>query len=539
MLQKESFISAAEKGPVPVLYEELPYAPPAEVYGKFAGPGAILFESVKGHPKTARYSFIGFEPYMSLRVKDGVSEISRRAEPPISRGAEPPLGAGVRNPMDGGVRNPHPLRLLKELVGAYRQMPALGLPPFQGGAAGLFSYDFVHYFERLPKTTLDDLRLPDAHFFFFDRLIAFDHLMGKSWAIVCPGAREGVRNPGALRAVPSWAEEFDKAVYELEDIRKRATGGATSPCDFGAGSPCDFGAGSPRGGHGPQRKRDASSPIETIHTMDKKHYIDMVKRAKEYIAAGDIFQANISLRVSAHIGDIRPWDLYLTLRTINPSPFACFMDFGDYFIVGSSPERLLLVRDGAVETRPIAGTRPRGRDRAGDEAMRRELLLNEKERAEHVMLIDLERNDLGKVSDYGSVSVDELMITEDCSHVIHIVSNIKGRLAPGKDMFDSIRAAFPGGTITGVPKVRCMEIIDELEPLRRGPYTGSAGYFGFSGNADFNIVIRTFVIKDGTAHVQAGAGIVADSVPEREYEESLKKAEALIKTLTSALAGKT
>ncbi len=509
MLQKESFISAAEKGPVPVLYVELPYAPPAEVYGKFAGPGAILFESVKGPTKTARYSFIGFEPYMSLRVKDGVSEI----------GAGVLWGpTGPHTPVSAGVRNPHPLKLLKELFGAYRQMPAQGLPPFQGGAAGFFSYDFVHYFEGLPKTTLDDLRLPDAHFFFFDRLIAFDHLIGKSWAIVSPGGHGPRRNiSGQGAPLSDWAEEFDKAVYELEGIRK------------GGGTATPQRATSPR----------VNATIEGIHGMGKKDYTDMVKRAKEYIAAGDIFQANLSLRVSAHIGDIRPWDLYLTLRTINPSPFACFMDFGDYFIVGSSPERLLFVRDGVVETRPIAGTRPRGRDGAGDEAMRRELLLNEKERAEHVMLIDLERNDLGKVSDYGSVSVDELMITEDCSHVIHIVSNIKGRLAPGKDMFDSIRAAFPGGTITGVPKVRCMEIIDELEPLRRGPYTGSAGYFGFSGNADFNIIIRTFVIKDGMAHVQAGSGIVADSVPEREYEESLKKAEALITALTSALAGKT
>jgi anthranilate/para-aminobenzoate synthase component I len=216
---------------------------------------------------------------------------------------------------------------------------------------------------------------------------------------------------------------------------------------------------------------------------------------------------------------------------MNPSPFAGFIDFGDYSIVSSSPERLVKVKDGTVETRPIAGTRPRGRDRREDEVMREELLLNEKERAEHIMLIDLERNDLGRVSTYGSVEVDELMITEDYSHVIHIVSNIRGKLRHRKTCLDVIEAVFPGGTITGVPKVRCMEIIDELEPVRRGPYTGSLGYLGFSGVMDMNIVIRSFVVKNGYAYVQAGAGIVADSDPEREYHETIKKAEALIASL--------
>jgi anthranilate/para-aminobenzoate synthase component I len=268
--------------------------------------------------------------------------------------------------------------------------------------------------------------------------------------------------------------------------------------------------------------------------MKKQDYMDIVRRAKEYIAAGDIFQANLSQRVSAHIENKDPWNLYKILRSINPSPFAAFLDFGDYQIVSSSPERLLRVKDGVVDTRPIAGTRPRGRDATEDEFMRTELLLNEKERAEHVMLIDLERNDLGRVSEYGMVKVDEFMTTEEYSHVIHIVSNVRGNLASAKDCFDAIRAAFPGGTITGVPKVRCMEIIDELEPVRRGPYTGSIGYIGFSGNMDFNIVIRTFVIKSGIAYVQAGAGIVADSDPGREYDETMKKAEALIRTLKLA-----
>ena len=257
----------------------------------------------------------------------------------------------------------------------------------------------------------------------------------------------------------------------------------------------------------------------------------MVTKAKEYIAAGDIFQANLSLRVSAEIGRTDPWKIYSVLRSINPSPFAAYVDFEDYQIVSSSPERLVRVNGRIVDTRPIAGTRPRGKDPDEDAVMSAELLLNEKERAEHIMLIDLERNDIGKIADYGTVTVDELMITEKYSHVIHIVSNVKGVLADGKDSFNVIRAAFPGGTITGVPKVRCMEIIDEIEPVRRGPYTGSVGYIGFCGNMDLNIIIRTFLIKEGRAYVQAGAGIVADSDPEQEYYESLKKAEALIKTL--------
>jgi anthranilate/para-aminobenzoate synthase component I len=252
--------------------------------------------------------------------------------------------------------------------------------------------------------------------------------------------------------------------------------------------------------------------------MAKEKYMGIVEKAKEYIAAGDIFQANLSQRISAEIGTADPWRIYEVLREVNPSPFAAYADFGDYQIASSSPERLVEMRDGIIETRPIAGTRPRGKDVAEDILMRSELLLNEKERAEHIMLIDLERNDIGRVSRYGSVLVDELMITEDYSHVIHIVSNVRGFVNDGMTCLD-------------VPKVRCMEIIDELEPVRRGPYTGSLGYIGFSGNMDLNIIIRTFVIKDGRVYIQVGAGIVADSDPEREYYETLKKAEALVKTL--------
>jgi len=256
-----------------------------------------------------------------------------------------------------------------------------------------------------------------------------------------------------------------------------------------------------------------------------------VKRCMEYISAGDIFQANLSQRLSAHVKGVDPLNLYRILREINPSPFSAFFDTGDMQLVSSSPERLVRLYDGVVETRPIAGTRPRGTDPVRNGILQKELLTNEKERAEHIMLVDLERNDIGRVCRFGSVSVDEFMVLESYSHVTHIVSNVTGRINPDNDAFDLIRAVFPGGTITGVPKIRCMEIIDELEPTARGPYTGSLGYISYTGDMDLNIIIRTFVIRDGWAHVQVGAGIVADSEPEKEYFETLYKAEALIKTL--------
>jgi aminodeoxychorismate synthase component I len=481
-LTRRDFVESAKSGAVSPLYVEIPYASPAALYQSFSGPMSFLFESVKGPYKIARYSFIGFEPYAVYKIKNRTAELM--------------MGSNRVVPDSG------PLATLRNLLGAYRQKPAPGLPPFQGGWAGMLGYDFVHYLERLPATTDDDLLVPDVHFMMVDRLVAFDHMAKKAWIIFCPGARRF--------APDDWHLCYGEAEYEISRMLEliRTTTGTPPP-------------------------NLSETRLTVNHDVSKESYTGMVRMAKEYIAAGDIFQANLSLRVSAHIGKRSPWELYAMLRDINPSPFAAFVDFGHYQIVSSSPERLVMARDGEVHTRPIAGTRPRGRDSAEDSLMRSELLLNEKERAEHIMLIDLERNDLGRVCDYGSVEVDELMITEDYSHVMHIVSNIRGWLARGKTLADVIRGVFPGGTITGVPKVRCMEIIDELETLRRGPYTGSLGYLGFSGSMDLNIIIRTFVIKDRKAYVQAGAGIVADSDPEREYEESLKKAEALMKTLLS------
>ncbi len=492
---KDKFIEIIGNGEISPVYAELSFISPKQVYEKIKGPYSFLLESIKGPETIARYSFAGADPFAIFRVKNGAVELEFKGNKILS--------------IDQGMSvSGAPLKQLKELLGNYKIKSADGLPPFLGGAVGMISYDFVHYFEDLPRTAVDDLKIPDAHFLLTDTFIAIDHKKEKTLIISCPGMGEPEFNRDLIERDPGIY--YDNSCEKIVNLHKKLISA---------------------------RKPATEHPVKTgkriklLHDMSKDEYIKMVKKTKEYIKAGDIFQANLSQRVSAYIGNTDRWEIYKILSAINPSPFAAYFDMGDYQIVSSSPERLLKFEGDIVETRPIAGTRPRGADDKGDQKMRADLLLNEKERAEHLMLIDLERNDLGKISDYGSIMVDEFMITEDYSHVIHIVSNIKGTPAKGRNCFDAIRAAFPGGTITGVPKVRCMEIIDELEPVTRGPYTGSLGYIGFTGTMDLNIIIRTFIIKNDHAYVQVGAGIVADSEPEKEYFETLKKAEALIKTL--------
>ncbi|KJR42158.1 para-aminobenzoate synthase component I [Candidatus Magnetoovum chiemensis] len=490
---RNTFIRNAGLRKIMPLFKEIPYKDPAQYYALIKGKNTFLLESIKGPFRLARYSYIGLNPNLVLIAKNKTVKLYDSA------------GNAVK------LKN-NPLIELRKLLKTYRQLPSDALPPFQGGAVGLLSYDFVRFLEKIPAPAKDDLNIPDAHFLLIGALLSFDHKDKKAWIICCPG----LKNPSSSDT-PSPERAYDDAANAVNQIETLLLN-----------SKQDDSIQSVRSGS-----------IEIHHEMTKEKYMAIVKQAKEYISAGDIFQANLSQRLSADIKGIDPWRIYERLSAINPSPFALYFDFGDYKIVSSSPERLVRVnrisdKDKTyykVETRPIAGTRPRGSNCAEDDSLRLELLINEKERAEHIMLIDLERNDLGRVCDYGSISVDELMITEDYSHVIHIVSNVSGRLNSTKDCFDVIRAVFPGGTITGVPKVRCMEIIAELEPTARGPYTGSIGYIGFDGNMDMNIVIRTFIIKDDIAYVQAGAGIVADSEPEREYYETLKKAEALIRTL--------
>lgn len=514
---KTKFMENAWAGRVSPVYAELPLLPSQQIYETVKAPNSVLLESIKGPEKIARYSFIAADPFLIFRVKNGAVEIGHNAK--ISISEKPPL------------------KRLRELMGMYRINSEKALPPFIGGAVGIIGYDFVHYFERLPRTAFDDLTLPDAHFMLVDTVIAIDHKLRKTFLISCPAAESVITE--SVHSIRNWGIHYDRAREKLNALHKKIGHPHLGTSRFQLAGGREL-MGSPRQtwwnkgavtSSSTRRSGPGRRGIKIRHEMGKRDYMTMVQKAKEYIRAGDIFQANLSQRVSADIGDSNPWHIYKVLSSINPSPFAGYLDMGDYIIASSSPERLVKVSGNRVETRPIAGTRPRGINEEDDRLMRKDLLLNEKERAEHLMLIDLERNDLGKISDYSTVEVDELMITEEYSHVIHIVSNIKGTIVNGRDCFDAIRATFPGGTITGVPKVRCMEIIDELEPVVRGPYTGSLGYISFTGDMDLNIVIRTFVIKDQRAYVQAGAGIVADSDPEREYFEALKKAEALIKTL--------
>ncbi|HUK57508.1 MAG TPA: aminodeoxychorismate synthase component I [Nitrospiria bacterium] len=454
---------------------------PVAAYERIAtGPYSFLLESVKGSKTTARYSFVGGEPFLVLRTKGLQAEIHR---------------SGSRQ-----VIQESPLTILKTLLDDFWVPRSEGLPCFPGGAVGFFSYDLVRLFEKLPRLSLEHPGWPDLLLMFTDTVIAFDHEQ-KTIQIIYTPPKSHVVNTDRKTLL-------EKGLWKISQIEEKLTG--PIQCRFS--------------------KRRSTPAGRPDSNFTKEQYIKMVLRCKEYIAAGDIYQANLSQRFSASF-DQDPWLLYKVLRKINPSPFAGFLHMEDLYLVSASPERLIRRQGDFLETRPIAGTRPRGKTSDEDRAMRTELFSSAKERAEHLMLVDLERNDLGKVCRYGSVQVDEFMVAERYSHVMHIVSNIRGTLSPGTHLLDVIRSVFPGGTITGVPKIRCMEIIEELEPVVRGPYTGSFGYISFANEMDLNLIIRTFVIKNNRAYIQVGGGIVADSEPEREYGETLYKAEALLRAL--------
>ena len=378
---------------------------------------------------------------------------------------------------------------------------------FGGGLVGWFSYDLCRTIERLPSLAADDLALPLCYFQFVDSFIEFDHERGLLNLATLPKLHEG-----------DLTEQYRQMAERLQEMAELL---ATLPNGEDDASPPAIHA----------------DPDNFTPTVTPDQFAQIVSRTREYIFAGDIFQANLSVRFQrAFRSD--PLALYRQLRAINPSPFMAFIEGGECAVVSASPELLIRASGRTIETRPIAGTRRRGATEAEDQEKIAELLANEKERAEHLMLVDLERNDIGRVARYGTVQVDELMTVEKYSHVIHIVSNVRGELRQGMDALDAIRACFPGGTITGAPKVRSMEIIEELEPTRRGIYTGSIGWLGWNGDAEFNIAIRTLLVKDGVAYLQAGAGIVADSVPEHEYRESLRKAQAAMNAVEATLVMK-
>lgn len=382
------------------------------------------------------------------------------------------------------------LTLIEQLVNRYAISYNPELPDFQGGALGFVTYDYARVIEVLPESTEDDLGIPMNFFYLFDHWAVYD--IAHEQVVL-------MKLPNAEVDLATWADEWRAAIQQ---------GIATRLFEAGAA-------------------REVVQDDSTLHvSMSGPQFEAAVRRIQEYIAQGDVFQVNLSVRQSKELG-VEPAVMYEALRTFNPSPYMAYIQADEFAVVSGSPELLVKKKGMELSTRPIAGTRPRGKDEAEDIALAKELIDNEKERAEHVMLVDLERNDLGKVSRYGTVEVDEFMVIERYSHVMHIVSNVKGELGQEVTSAAIVQAMFPGGTITGAPKIRTMEIIEELEPVRRGLYTGSIGWFGYTGDLEFNIVIRTAFVKDGMVHIQAGAGIVIDSIPAAEYIESLNKAKAL------------
>lgn len=463
---------------------------PISVFLKLCGdePGAFLLESVEGGERVARYSFLGCRPLFTLTTRDGVTRVEQGEEEPVRE-------------LQG-----NPLEHLRQVMREFKVAPSDGrLPRFAGGFVGYLAYDAVRYFEsHVPIPEHDELNLPDAAYMLTELVCVFDHIKHKLIiiALTQPG-----NDPEAA---------YRRALSLLDRATERLRG--TVPVPGGL-----FGPGAPR-----------KFTFTSNHTAES--HAAMVRKAQEYIAAGDIFQVVLSQRLQTRVR-LRPIDIYRTLRTINPSPYMYFLSMGDLKIIGASPEMLVRVEDGIAQTRPIAGTAPRSGDDVEDAARAAALLQDQKECAEHVMLVDLGRNDLGRVCDYGSVQVREPMHIERFSHVMHIVSEVQGRLRADKDAFDALMACFPAGTLSGAPKVRAMQIIDELEQTRRGPYGGAVGYFDFHGNMDTAICIRTMVMKGDKVYVQAGGGIVADSDPQKEYEETLHKAGAVLKTLELAEEG--
>ena len=466
----------------------------------------FLLESVEGGEQVGRYTFIGLTPFKRI----------------VARGREIAITEGRKTTRTEG----DIFAVLREALSGHKAARLEGLPPFTAGAVGFFAYDAVRQIERLPVLAKDELGVPDACLLFFDEVLAFDHVRKEIWLVVTADLTRG--NPTAA---------YDRALKRLDKLEKRLT--------------------QPLPDLEP-RKPLKTGKLKVKHRTAKKDFTAAVARTKEYIAAGDVFQTVLSQRFDVEPG-VDSFQVYRALRTVNPSPYMFFLRFTPegplggapvnlitnssqkskgtappLELAGSSPELLVRVHHGKVEYRPIAGTRPRGATEAEDHALGEEMLHDQKERAEHVMLVDLGRNDVGRVSRFGSVKVDKLMFIERYSHVMHIVSSIEGRLRPELTAVDALRACFPAGTLSGAPKVRAMEIIEELEPVRRGAYGGAVLYADFSGNLDSCIAIRSMLATGGKGYVQSGGGIVADSVPELEYQESINKAKAAIRAIERA-----
>ncbi len=500
--RKEFLALAKEHTLVPVyrtLTADLETPVSAFLRAAWAERECFLLESVENGEQVGRYTFIGVNPYKRV----------------VARGRQIAITEGKRTThLEGDI-----FEVLREALGGHKPARLPGLPPFTAGAVGFFAYDAVRQIERLPSKAKDELGVPDACLLFFDEVLAFDHVRKQIWMVVT--ADVTLTKPDAA---------YVDAVRRLAKLEKRLAQPLPKlPAVKGKGK------------------------LKVTHRTRKNQFLAAVEKTKEYIAAGDVFQTVLSQRFDVVPG-IDSFQAYRALRTVNPSPYMYFLRFTPeetlgaapkssakakkqptaIELAGSSPELLVRVHDGKVEYRPIAGTRPRGTSEAEDVALEDEMMHDEKERAEHVMLVDLGRNDVGRVSEFGSVKVDRLMFVERYSHVMHIVSSIEGKLRPELTAVDALRACFPAGTLSGAPKVRAMEIIEELEPARRGTYGGAVLYADFSGNLDSCIAIRSLLAKDGMGYVQAGAGIVADSVPEKEHQEAINKAQAVIRAIEQA-----
>jgi anthranilate synthase component I len=473
----EEVEGVAGQGNLVPVYRSVPadLETPVSAYLKVARAGrqSFLLESVEGGERLGRYSFIGTEPYRVLRTGPG----------------EP---AGAIDPL---------VEIERELS-RFRLIHPPGLPRFTGGAVGFLGYEVARYFEKLPAAPQDPLGLPESIFLFVDTLLVFDHLQHEIKVVT------HARTDGDVSSA------YRQATWRIEDMVARLREPLQKL---------------------PYEEGNGLAGQELVSNFERDSFLEGIARAKQHIVAGDIYQVQLSQRFSQRTG-AHPFEIYRALRRVNPSPYMYYLEFGDLQIVGASPEMLIRVEDRRIETHPIAGTRRRGRDHADEARMENELRVDEKERAEHLMLVDLSRNDLGRVSEAGSVEVTELMQVEKYSHVMHLVSHVVGRLRDDVSTYDALRAAYPAGTVTGAPKIRAMEIIADLEQDRRGAYAGCVGYFDFSGNLDTAITIRTLVVKDGVAHAQAAGGIVYDSDAELELMESQNKARAMLKAIEEAEA---
>jgi anthranilate synthase component 1 len=487
---REEFLELSKKGNLIPVYRDIltDFETPLSAFTKIdKSDYSFLLESVEGGERLARYSILGSDPSLIFSSKGSKITLT-----------EGKISSSFDSKTD-------PIDELKKILNRYKFVDVKGLPRFSGGGIGFFGYDMVRFIENIPAKNPDDLNLPDCVFMLTDNLLIFDHVDHK------------IKIISNVHVDKDPLEAYDKAVKRIEKIAGYLKGPMPS-VDYTVSS----------------KKRPHPDLLKS--SVTKTQFETMVKKAKKYIESGDIIQTVLSQRLKLSI-DCHPFQIYRALRSINPSPYMYYLKFKDFFLVGSSPEIMVRCEDGLAEVRPIAGTRPRGGSEQEDAALVKELLADPKERAEHIMLVDLGRNDIGRVCEFKTIKVSDFMTVEKYSHVMHIVSDVSGRLKAGKDSFDLFRATFPAGTVTGAPKVRAMEIIEELENVRRGSYAGSVGYFSFSGNLDTCITIRTVIIKGKTAYIQAGAGIVADSDPEKEFEETLNKAKALLKAIEMAEKG--